>query len=176
MRKFELCYVQDIHWWCALVGVALPFVLLTRSFIDSFQLSSQASKQRCVVCLCVWLCVCFLLVGGGGKQGRRRAQAVQLHNAGMRAGFSFFLCVCVCVFEGVLHFPHSQHSFRQLPSKPISQPRLSLSCLVCCCFVFSFPPLAPFFFVLSTNQHHGHLRFHWPEQGCKSLCTKLNTA
>ena len=160
-----------------MVGVALPFVLLTRSFIDSFQLSSQASKQRCVVCLCVWLCVCFLLVGGGGKareaESPGRAAAQCWHACRF---FFLFVCVCVCVFEGVLHFPHSQHSFRQLPSKPISQPRLSLSCLVCCCFVFSFPPLAPFFFVLSTNQHHGHLRFHWPEQGCKSLCTKLNTA
>lgn len=159
-----------------MVWRCLSFSSLAHSLIPSSSPAKPASKGALFVCLVVCLCVCFLLVGGGGKQGRRRAQAVQLHHAGMRAGFSFFLCVCVCVFEGVLHFPHSQHSFRQLPSKPISQPRLSLSCLFCCCFVFSFPPLAPFFFVLSTNQHHGHLRFHWPEQGCKSLCTKLNTA
>ena len=133
-----------------MVWRCLSFSSLAHSLIPSSSPAKPASKGALFVCAfgCAFA---SCLLEEGGKQGRRRAQAVQLHHAGMRAGFSFFLCVCVCVFEGVLHFPHSQHSFRQLPSKPISQPRLSLSCLVCCCFVFSFPPLAPFF-LRSFNQ------------------------
>ena len=135
-----------------MVWRCLSFSSLAHSLIPSSSPAKPASKGALFVCLVVCLCVCFLLVGGGGKareaESPGRAAAQCWHACRF---FFLFVCVCVCVFEGVLHFPHSQHSFRQLPSKPISQPRLSLSCLVCCCFVFSFPPLAPFF-LRSFNQ------------------------
>ena len=116
-----------------MVGVALPFVLLTRSFIDSFQLSSQASKQRCVVCLfgCVFvrlLLACWRRGESKGGGEPRPCSCTML--ACVQVFLSFCVCVCVCLKVCFIFHTANTHS-ASFQASPLANP----VCLCLVCFV-----------------------------------------
>ena len=158
-----------------MVWRCLSFSSLAHSLIPSSSPAKPASKGALFVCAFGCAFASCLLEEGESKGGGEPRPCSCTMLACVQVFLSFCVCVCVCLKVCFIFHTANTHS-ASFQASPLANP-------VCLCLVWfvvvlslAFHLLLLFFFVLSTNQHHGHLRFHWPEQGCKSLCTKLNTA